>query len=506
MSAATLASTAAVSMEAGFEKPKEWATIDLVEQRKKFGESISSLGKTKISRVWAAGSRIASLTLLASPLAILAPVGYMTGPNSKANQLAWDYAVWSVEKAGPTFTKLVQWASTRNDLFPPDFIENFSKLQDNTLGHSWKETDKLLKAAYGDNYMDLFEFESGKKSRQKDKITPIGSGCIAQVYKAKLKKSTGLIPAGSEVAIKVTHPNILHKVCVDFYILNKITKFFEAVPYLNLDYLSMKDSVGQFRDIMLPQLDLRVEARNLKRFRRDFADDPQVEFPQPILDLSSDKVLVESFIHGEHILNFCDEGRPDKNDREELAKIGLSTVLKMIFLYDFVHGDLHPGNILINRNEEIKGKPLRMNMIDCGLVIEMGEKDHVNLVKVLGAFIKKDGYLAGQLMIDAAKKCHANELDVELFCAGLARIIEEDEERNFLESVGDYVTDICFLACTHKVKLEACFINAALACEIMEGIASKLYPTMRVQHIALPMVFKAEVMHGLREMKKKSFF
>jgi aarF domain-containing kinase len=147
-----------------------------------------------------------------------------------------------------------------------------------------------------------------------------------------------------------------------------------------------------------------------------------------------------------------------------------------------------------------------MNMIDCGLVIEMGEKDHVNLVKVLGAFIKKDGYLAGQLMIDAAKKCHANELDVELFCAGLARIIEEDEERNFLESVGDYVTDICFLACTHKVKLEACFINAALACEIMEGIASKLYPTMRVQHIALPMVFKAEVMHGLREMKKKSFF
>ena len=55
MSAATLASTAAVSMEAGFEKPKEWATIDLVEQRKKFGESISSLGKTRFSRVWAAG-------------------------------------------------------------------------------------------------------------------------------------------------------------------------------------------------------------------------------------------------------------------------------------------------------------------------------------------------------------------------------------------------------------------------------------------------------------------
>ena len=72
--------------------------------------------------------------------------------------------------------------------------------------------------------------------------------------------------------------------------------------------------------------------------------------------------------------------------------------------------------------------------------------------------------------------------------------------------MGDYLTDICFMACKHKVKLEASFINAALACEIMEGIASKLYPTMKVQNIALPMVFKAEVMHGLKEMKKKSFF
>ncbi len=78
--------------------------------------------------------------------------------------------------------------------------------------------------------------------------------------------------------------------------------------------------------------------------------------------------------------------------------------------------------------------------------------------------------------------------------------------QNFLENVGDYLTDICFLACKHKVKLEASFINAALACEIMEGIASKLYPTMRVQNIALPMVFKAEVMHGLKEMRKKSVF
>ena len=46
--------------------------------------------------------------------------------------------------------------------------------------------------------------------------------------------------------------------------------------------------------------------------------------------------------------------------------------------------------------------------------------------------------------------------------------------------------------------MEAAFINAALACEIMEGLASSLYPDMKVQSVALPMVLKAEMMHGLK--------
>jgi hypothetical protein len=42
-------------------------------------------------------------------------------------------------------------------------------------------------------------------------------------------------------------------------------------------------------------------------------------------------------------------------------------------------------------------------------------------------------------------------------------------QQNFVEKVGDYIADICYLACKHKVKLEPSFINASLAVEIMEG-------------------------------------
>jgi len=44
------------------------------------------------------------------------------------------------------------------------------------------------------------------------------------------------------------------------------------------------------------------------------------------------------------------------------------------------------------------------------------------------------------------------------------------------------------------VKLEGAFVNASLAVEIMEGLASALYPGLRVQQVALPLVVKAEMM------------
>ncbi len=88
----------------------------------------------------------------------------------------------------------------------------------------------------------------------------------------------------------------------------------------------------------------------------------------------------------------------------------------------------HPGNMIVDRNKSVRGQPLRIHMIDCGLTVELGERDHVNMVKILGSLIKRDGYAAGKLMVDTAKKCQATELDVELFCRGIDKIVEDDED------------------------------------------------------------------------------
>jgi len=473
------------------QRPVEWDRgADILQELEdqELATYKAGLGKTAVVRVFNAGCRIGSLLLLAAPLAILAPLSYLS---PKLEDMAWSYATWSVETAGPTFTKLAQWASTRADLFPAEFVGRFAKLQDATEGHSWAHTERILCQSLGDDYADLIHLDP----------KPIGSGCIAQVYKGILQQPTALFPQGTELAIKVQHPNIRAKVLVDFYILHKMASFLERLPWLNLGYLSLQDSVGQFRSIMIPQLDMTCEARNLTRFLRDFSNDDSITFPQPIHELTSEQVLVEKFMHGEPILNYL---RPDHSteDRHAIAEKGLEMAMKMIFLNDFVHGDLHPGNILVQKN---KTNNVRLVVLDCGLVVEMGQREHKNLVAILGAMVKKDGLLAGQLMVDTAKRCQASDEDVRLFCEGIQRICIDDEVSNFLENVGDYLADICYLACKHKVKLEASFINAALACEIMEGIAVSLYPDMKVQGIALPMVFKAELMHGLKQLKRPTF-
>ena len=118
----------------------------------------------------------------------------------------------------------------------------------------------------------------------------------------------------------------------------------------------------------------------------------------------------------------------------------------------------------------------------------------------MAAFTRRDGRLAGQLMVDTSSNCQASEWDVEMFISGIDRIIQEDEGTNFVENVGDYITDICYMACRHKVKLEASFINAALAVEIVEGIAQALHPEIIVAKEALPLIVKAEMMHQLRSI------
>ena len=102
----------------------------------------------KCRRLLISAKRIVTLSLLFTPSIILSPIAYALDSAKLGRlfvDLNWEYNLWGIEYAGPTFIKLCQWAATRNDLFPPEFCDRFSRLQDATRGHSWKETESTLK-------------------------------------------------------------------------------------------------------------------------------------------------------------------------------------------------------------------------------------------------------------------------------------------------------------------------------------------------------------------------
>ena len=102
-------------------------------------------------------------------------------------------------------------------------------------------------------------------------------------------------------------------------------------------------------------------------------DETNVVFPKPILELCSEQVLVESFEHGTHIGSLIqDLDTIPIESRKKLAAKGVNMFLKMVFRHNFVHCDLHPGNILVSDNED------KLIILDPGLTASLSKKDMRN--------------------------------------------------------------------------------------------------------------------------------
>src|SRR5262249_25662661 len=131
------------------------------------------------------------------------------------------------------------------------------------------------------------------------------------------------------------------------------------------------------------------EAENSRRFRKNFAGDPDVSFPALVDEMCTGRVLVMEFVPGWKIL---DTKRP-VSQNARLARIGLRTLMKMVFIDGFVHADLHPGNIFVTPEG-------RVVILDLGLCAELDDRHRMAFAGFFAGWAQNDGKAMARIMAD----------------------------------------------------------------------------------------------------------
>ncbi len=232
-------------------------------------------------------------------------------------------------KLGSAFIKIGQLLSARPDLIPNTWIQELSKLQDQVPNFSFTQVEETIRNELGSKFNEIDQIISD----------PVGSASLAQVHRATLKD-------GKKVVFKVQRPNLKELFIIDLGIMQQIAGLLQK----NKNWSRGRNWVEiakECRKVLMKELDFNCEAQYAARFRQQFLDDENVEVPEVIWDMSSEKVLCLSYVEGTKISDL-EKLKSQEIDLSKIAEIGAISYLKQLVNYGFFHADPHPGNLAVS--------------------------------------------------------------------------------------------------------------------------------------------------------------
>ncbi|MGJ8715469.1 MAG: ABC1 kinase family protein [Maribacter stanieri] len=243
--------------------------------------------------------------------------------------------------------KVAQMLSMEKNLLPNAYVEKFSLSQFSVPPLSAplvRKTFKKYLDKYPEEVFDTFDKDS------------INAASIGQVHKATKK--------GKNLAVKIQYPGVAQSISSDLAIVKPI-----AIRMFNL---KGKDSEKYFKEVenkLVEETDYILEVAQSQEITKACKAIPNIKFPEYYTELSSERIITMDWMTGMHLSEFA------KTNFSQATGDKLGQALWDFYMFQIhglrkVHADPHPGNFLVNDDNELIA-------IDFGCIKEVPDSFYV---------------------------------------------------------------------------------------------------------------------------------
>ena len=367
-------------------------------------------------------------------------------------------------KLGPGYVKLGQALSTRPDLTGIEINYHLKKLQDDVKPFSGLIAKDIVEKETKSLINDVFiSFDQ----------IPIASASVAQVH-------TGILKNGDKVAVKILKPQIEKLLFNDFNFFYCVSKCIELF-FPKIKRLKLSKTVKVFFNISLIELDLTMEASAADELAENFKNHLNYRIPKIYWDLTTKRILVLEYIEGIKI-NDISALKKQKHNIEKIIEVSTEVFFLQVFRDGFFHGDMHPGNIFIDKNGTLVP-------IDFGIMGRLKNKDRHFLALLLTYLLDKDYKKVVEIHAEA------NMLGDDISYEQLAQAIRAISTPILNKPIGEVslarlLGQILGLSKTYNIEIQSQFSLLQKTMLMAEGTARQLSPEINMWELSRPLINK----------------
>lgn len=361
-----------------------------------------------------------------------------------------------IEELGPTFVKLGQVLSMRQDILPEAYCEELTKLRTDVNPMPFEEVERVIFEEYGKPLNTVFKTIDS---------VPLGSASIAQVHRAVLKD-------GSEVVVKVQRPGIKEIMGRDIALLERASTLLKIAGGTG-NAIDFKMVLEEMWFTAQQEMDFMMEARNADAFAELNQDIAYIKSPQIKHQYTTSKILVMEYISGIAIDNI----RQLKQEGYDLNEIGqklAENYIKQVIDDGFFHADPHPGNLYIHGG--------KIAWIDLGMMGTLSSRDQDLFKRAIEAIATQNVIEMKEVILSLA--VHTGRINHARLYTDISDLLNEYGTRDLKDlNIGEIMQNLLQVANNHSLSMPKGVTMLARGVITLEGVLAMLAPDINIVQI-----------------------